>query len=221
MHLQGSQRSTTTASNFWLRCNAADLSGVIPASAKPGMEHIKVVQINGKEYLGWEDTGAQISVVKQSIIQEGDKLLGQMADLLLAGGFRILVLLAKVHIETEGLEIELWVDVVDDNSIDMLIGNVAQAVKVFTHSKKEYYAGTHEEKGKVPGIAKGMEQSLFNSSAAGGSSMLLGVGVVETSSCTAAEGNTISVRDGGVGSVNEKTVQVVSCEPSTDGEIPL
>ncbi|KAH1185626.1 hypothetical protein KIL84_018375 [Mauremys mutica] len=67
--------------------------------AEPDREHIKVVRISDRECIGWRDSSAQISLVKQNVVQETDMLPGQMAELILIGRSRIPVPLAKVHVE--------------------------------------------------------------------------------------------------------------------------
>ncbi|EMP23876.1 hypothetical protein UY3_19050 [Chelonia mydas] len=179
------------------------------------MKHIKVVKINGREYLRQRDTGTQISLVKQSVVPKASMLPGQMAEIVEVGESRFLIPLAKIHVVWDGLESVFTVGIMEHLVVDLLLCNdffhVAQ-VKVFACSRKEFYSGTLEEKGKVSGTAKRMGESLLDSSAAGGSHMLPDSRLVETSFCTAAGGNTTPGRDGGVTPARERTVQVVSCQ---------
>ncbi|XP_067425108.1 uncharacterized protein [Emydura macquarii macquarii] len=127
-------------------------------------EFIKDIKINGKEAVGWRDSGAQLFLVRPDWVLESDMLPGQEAWIQVVGGSGIHVPMARVQIQCEGLEVDLRMGVLDEIPTEMLIGNdfphVAKAVSMVTCSGQEYHADSPGKKQPNKQILEGTSLML-------------------------------------------------------------
>lgn len=158
------------------------------------VEFIKVTKANCKERVKWNDSGAQILLVRESTPRE--------SDILVLGRYTIPVPLASVHLEWEGTEGTLNLGMLDCIPMEMLVGTlltVTQAVNVVTHSKKEYSV-IAEVNGEITESTVVGGENTSTSVSAEESSVHSGVARVSSNFCVAEESSMLSELTGGVNS---------------------